>query len=92
METRKKSRAAVVIPRKRAMSGLETEGLETEGLETEIVIESQELQSEHPHCSIPPWYFERPSERRADEMRPLFSVHTWDGRNVLTIEGSTGDE
>jgi len=54
-------------------------------LETEIIVEREASQSDHPYCDIPPYYFDRSKNPPDVRIRPLFSVETWDGRNVFTF-------
>ena len=63
------------------------------GLETRIVIEEELsfdsdqdiLESDHPHCVLPPYYFEHAIARRALGGRKMFSIATWDGRDVFSV-------
>jgi len=74
MKKNSKKNSAVVVARKSASK-----------LETEIIIERESSQSDHPYCDIPPYYFDRSKNLSGMEIRPLFSVETWDGRNVFTF-------
>ena len=43
----------------------------------------------HPFCVLPPDYFERllaKLEKDEDRSRTLLSIHTWDGREVLSVD------
>lgn len=50
--------------------------------------ESLEQLSEHPHCRIPPHFFEHKIAltERGDRRRTMLSVQTWDGRTVVEVE------
>lgn len=63
---------------------------------TAMVTDNQKPQSEHPYCALPEGFFDHLSLRKKLEIdridsneRTLFSVRTWDGREVMKIESLT---
>jgi len=61
-------------------------------LETDIIVEENTPLSDHPYCFIPPYYFDKSSSEPSANIKTLFSVETWDGRNVITFSGRQGNK
>lgn len=59
-------------------------------VETVIYEGEEKLDERFPYCVLPPYYFDHALSNRAENMkRVMFSVHTWDGRNVLSVESGS---
>jgi hypothetical protein len=57
------------------------------GLTREVVLESRTNQkplSKYPYSALPPFFAE--GERPEDNERVVFSIQTWNGRNVMSLE------
>jgi len=56
-----------------------------EQLETSIVVED-DVEYPHPYCVIPRDYFARALQRSLEKKRKLLTIHTWDGREILSVD------
>ena len=57
------------------------------GLTRKLVVEGHNTEkslSKYPYSALPPFFPER--ERQEESDRVIFSVETWDGRNVMSVE------
>lgn len=53
----------------------------------ELKAEARYPQTSHPYSVIPPCFFRRSAtEAEGDNSRRVFSVETWDGRSVMSLE------
>jgi hypothetical protein len=84
-----------LIARKRTIRGIKDDGIQDSRRKaiTNMVSQTQQPQSEYAYCAIPDGFFDRLTLRKKLEIdridtneRTLFSVRTWDGREVMKIE------
>ncbi|MCB0352130.1 MAG: hypothetical protein KDD64_01360 [Bdellovibrionales bacterium] len=62
-----------------------------ESIETEVY-ELDFDRTPYPFCVIPPHFFDRAKAIGGSERKTLFSVNTWEGRTVFSVERSAHDD